>query len=794
MSTCDTWLPRIALAAALVLIGACDDGLLLVTAREVPLEAPTLRAELRAAPAGAPGVGALDAGGAAAHAVTLDRTQDAAAFNGTTAWFGLRRGAGLDGDVTLELAALDAAGCALALGEQTRAVGPGQRVVYDITLRRSMTLQVRVAGARAGGGGGAVVTSQPTRCQGADPAGFRCRGACAGVFAAGQTLELTAQPEDGSYFAGWGGDCQGLGACTVRLDAPRLVEAYFAPRVCSAGRFCWYSPLPQGNQLNRVWAARADDVWAVGKAGTILRWDGHVWAAVAGGADVNLLGVWGRPSGDVWAVGDPIGASTAGAILRWNGSSWSQQTNVYPGSLTSVYAGPADPVWAVNADGVLAGVGDRWLQELAVKGLVALGGDGQDVWAVGAAIKGGRIWHRAGGAWQQELTGLDFAADLSAVSVAAGEVWIAGAQGTLLHRDPAGAWTKVDLGLGASAPNLTGVWSSGRGDVWVVGAGGALLHREGGRFVPRRDLGTDAAVDLAAVHGVDDLWVVGGGGAMIHVASGGASASGLSRAARVRLWDVGGGADDVWAVATDGTALRSRLGWRFQPVLAGRALSAVWGAATGARWIVGDGGLLLDGASGASGSNLTTAALRAVSGSPAGDVWAAGDSGVVLRNAGEGWTSLPVQADIKVSLSGLWARDPAYAVVVGQGGAIFTIDGASARRQPNADARSLTRVAGSGDKDLWAVGDQGVVLHNGGAGWTVTDAQVGAIDLAALWVPGPGEVWAGGSFGTLRHLKDGVWKVVPSGTTNVILGLWGQGADVWAVGSNDMVLRYRPAN
>ena len=41
------------------------------------------------------------------------------------------------------------------------------------------------------------------------------------------------------------------------------------PPICHEG-WCWENPFPQGNALAAVWADPANNVWAVGKAGTVL--------------------------------------------------------------------------------------------------------------------------------------------------------------------------------------------------------------------------------------------------------------------------------------------------------------------------------------------------------------------------------------------------------------------------------------------------------------------------------------------------------------------------------------------
>jgi uncharacterized delta-60 repeat protein len=74
--------------------------------------------------------------------------------------------------------------------------------------------------ARAGSGAGRVVSS---------PAGIDCGTTCAHAFVHGSVATLSALPVRGSRFAGWTGDCAGIGACTVGLTANRSVAARFDP-------------------------------------------------------------------------------------------------------------------------------------------------------------------------------------------------------------------------------------------------------------------------------------------------------------------------------------------------------------------------------------------------------------------------------------------------------------------------------------------------------------------------------------------------------------------------------------
>jgi hypothetical protein len=52
-------------------------------------------------------------------------------------------------------------------------------------------------------------------------------GDCSQSYTDGSTVTLTATPDGGQQFAGWGGACSGTGQCTVQMTADRLVTATF---------------------------------------------------------------------------------------------------------------------------------------------------------------------------------------------------------------------------------------------------------------------------------------------------------------------------------------------------------------------------------------------------------------------------------------------------------------------------------------------------------------------------------------------------------------------------------------
>ena len=61
--------------------------------------------------------------------------------------------------------------------------------------------------------------------------------------------------------------------------------------VCSVDRWCFSNPLPQGNTIWSAWALDANNVWAVGEAGTLIHWDGRDWSGQSRRVDRPLRSI-----------------------------------------------------------------------------------------------------------------------------------------------------------------------------------------------------------------------------------------------------------------------------------------------------------------------------------------------------------------------------------------------------------------------------------------------------------------------------------------------------------------------
>jgi hypothetical protein len=140
---------------------------------------------------------------------------------------------------------------------------------------------------------------------------------------------------------------------------------------------------------------------------------------------------------------------------------------------------------------------------------------------------------------------------------------------------------------------------------------------------------------------------------------------------------------------------------------------------------------------------------------------------------------------ITANLHGVWAQSgDIYAV--GENGVILhsTGDGRWAA-QTSGTAVELDAVWGSGPGDIYVVGAAGTILHSSGDGAWATQSGASTDNLHAVWGSGAGDVYAVGTAGTILHFHSS-WTTEHAGPTSLSLsGVWGSGAgDVYAVGES----------
>jgi len=124
----------------------------------------------------------------------------------------------------------------------------------------------------------------------------------------------------------------------------------------STGNGSW-SPVAAPAEMLGIWGSAVDDIWAVGVNGTIRHsTGGNAWSISLSPTMNHLYSVWGTGKLNAYAVG------SAGTILRWNGMIWSVEPSGSPQNFGSVWGTSASDVYATAADGtVLHSTGDgKW--------------------------------------------------------------------------------------------------------------------------------------------------------------------------------------------------------------------------------------------------------------------------------------------------------------------------------------------------------------------------------------------------------------------------------------------------
>lgn len=278
-----------------------------------------------------------------------------------------------------------------------------------------------------------------------------------------------------------------------------------------------------------------------------------------------------------------------------------------------------------------------------------------------------------------------------------------------------------------------------------------------------------------------DVWAVGPG-LILHFNGSAWSVSHSGRGDKCH-WSTDGGSEcyeAVWAVsATDVWAVgRWQLvshwngsSWDVPSMTdTGLWLYGVWGASTSQVWAGGDNIML-----GWNGSSwlCDTTFGDAGSSNKANRMWGSGPTDI--------WTVGPLDwSGVRTSHfdGGVWAEVPT--------GQLAGMDGWD--------------IHGTAASNIWVVGSpgggnpgSGAMRFNGTAWSTLwNDPDGGA--LRAVWVRSATDVWAAGDRGLVLHNTTGTaggWAVVDVGTSQDLADIWGTASDLWIVGNQSTLLRYR---
>jgi hypothetical protein len=186
------------------------------------------------------------------------------------------------------------------------------------------------------------------------------------------------------------------------------------------------------------------------------------------------------------------------------------------------------------------------------------------------------------------------------------------------------------------------------------------------------------------------------------------------------------------------------------------------------------------------------------------DIWLAGGEsigsgpGLLVHYDGSSWNRIDVAFADK-PIPALWGTSSTDLWVLSGSGAhhfdgdTFTqfYDYISGDTVPNPNLGGLAAIAGRSQNDVWAVGEEGIILQFNGTQWRNVDERITATGIAAgvdsdgrLWVSGDEEVWRSGLDGWTRielnpegdsPLSINAYWLDPKGT------LWAVGTGIWKI-------------
>jgi hypothetical protein len=222
-----------------------------------------------------------------------------------------------------------------------------------------------------------------------------------------------------------------------------------------------------------IWGSSERDIWATGKQGMALHWDGQAWKLVETGTQADLVWVIGSRPDNVFAVG--------GGVHRWDGTKWSPfPTPGVTGVIFDLWIDSRERPWLLvsrNETCVVYlfenGKGTCQLAPTRRNSYYDLDGAGETPWVLvdadDASYPRNFVLEQTGGTWKlHDLTTPD-PDDPYAFSemrvFSARDVWLAGRK--LITRWDGQAWGKATV-TNAMFGSAQRLWGRSSSDLYVL--------------------------------------------------------------------------------------------------------------------------------------------------------------------------------------------------------------------------------------------------------------------------------------------------------------------------------------
>lgn len=142
-------------------------------------------------------------------------------------------------------------------------------------------------------------------------------------------------------------------------------------------------------------------------------------------------------------------------------------------------------------------------------------------------------------------------------------------------------------------------------------------------------------------------------------------------------------------------------------------------------------------------------------------------------------------------LSSVWGSSGSDVFAVGDDGTILHYNGSSWTSMDSGTTAWLSSVWGTSSSNVFAVGDDGSVLYYDGSNWSTLVEGPKNYQYQSIWGSSTSNVFAVGSGGTVTHYNGSAWSPMSSVISQTLFDVWGSsGTDVFAVGDEGIILQY----
>ncbi|QTA83005.1 CalX-like domain-containing protein [Desulfonema limicola] len=426
------------------------------------------------------------------------------------------------------------------------------------------------------------------------------------------------------------------------------------------------------------------------------------------------------------------------------------------------------------------------------------GSSGSDVFAVGDR---GLIMHFDGIEWKQMASSTE--KNLEGIWGSSGsDVFAAGSNGTILHYNGI-SWRQMDA---RTQNDLTKIWGSSGANVFVSGDKGTILHYDGTGWVPMITNNNKNIYNLWGISDAD-VFAVGGNGAILHY--NGSQWFPMDSGTAMNIFSIWGTTgSDILAAGINTLLHYNGRNW----IKASDRLlhfRCMWGSSGSGIYIGGtdpdnnDTGFIYQ------YNNLELSKININPAIPVYGLWGSSNSeifavggnqdtgGTILYFDGKNWNPAWQQSDkgFTKKLESLWGTSENNVFAVGEQGTVMHYDGKNWSFLNSGTKESLRGIWGYDENNIFTAGDQGTILNFDGKKWVSMPGNTNR-DLYQVWgyQENPGskpELFTAGENGIILYHDGNEWSSMDSKTTRTLRNIWGySGTDVYAAGDGGTILHY----